>query len=854
MELLRALLDAADSAQLDHSEPPLKKVWPKYRSKSKNFEGRSSKSGGSIATVGQGKMVGAWKRTNDRIRVLWPHDGLIYGGIVLKTVHTGGPPRVFVKYDDGEEHWADFVDGQWQCLWITEDESEPDRPRNRTSSVVTGKTVHDGKSDQRTSPLHPPVAAEMKPVHPSLKRPRSTSPRPPLAPLASVVTTGGSPTSVKRPKPSPERKRTKGVAVKPARPRTAANQGLVTDAASRQKPDKIAPLLLNSGIKRTGERISVFWPLDDRCYKGTVTEVDSDKSWLLVKYDEPQDDGSDAVFWACLEEGRWQCRWVFEKHEKDLAIAKAKQRAAALAATALAKGLADKRISAPGAAAELSARPHSGGSDRRLVGLSSGAVASARTHASAATDAASGEPPKPAAAVVTGAALTAAASGKTSTGFPAHIANDCGTCKFCLDKRKNGGPDKLRKPCVNRQTNKAIDSVTAALPMGTPLSSQTCMTASSETVASVDVQASKVEFSQSNLAAPALTREERKLQLELNLFQKMEMEVIVKGLQQPSKVSAVEGLPTTRPIAVASSASADAGKRSRVSQEPDPNPTGAKRSRAVSAMPATDEHGDCGTCKNCLDKRRYGGPGTLRQICVLKVAAKAAAKKAAKAAANPSITLALLHAETPAVQSGPKLVPLITAPSLAAAGKDGATTNDGPNVSRRPSINQRLGKAIDKATQQGPNNVAEPVETSPGAGATPATDAFGDCGTCKNCLDKRRYGGPGTLRQICVLKLAAKAAANPSRTLAMLSTKTGAVQTGPEPKLVPLAEAETDGTTLAIRLSSYKPEPSVTEASGAATLFVSNGLEDCGTCKFCLDKRKNGGPNKWRKACENRRS
>jgi hypothetical protein len=180
--------------------------------------------------------------------------------------------------------------------------------------------------------------------------------------------------------------------------------------------------------------------------------------------------------------------------------------------------------------------------------------------------------------------------------------------------------------------------------------------------------------------------------------------------------------------------------------------------------------------------------------------------------------------------------------------------NGGPNTLRRACINQRLGKAIDKATQQGPNNVAEPVETSRGAGATPATDAFGDCGTCKNCLDKRRYGGPGTLRQICVLKLAAKAAANPSRTLAMLSTKTGAVQTGPEPKLVPLAEAETDGTTLAIRLSSYKPEPSVTEASGAATLFVSNGLEDCGTCKFCLDKRKNGGPNKWRKACENRRS
>ena len=66
-----------------------------------------------------------------------------------------------------------------------------------------------------------------------------------------------------------------------------------------------------------GERISVYWPLDRRCYAGTIAEVDSkDEAWLLVKYDEPQPDGSDAVFWAWLDEGRWQCRWVFAKHDK----------------------------------------------------------------------------------------------------------------------------------------------------------------------------------------------------------------------------------------------------------------------------------------------------------------------------------------------------------------------------------------------------------------------------------------------------------------------------------------------------------------------------------------------------------
>ena len=35
---------------------------------------------------------------------------------------------------------------------------------------------------------------------------------------------------------------------------------------------------------------------------------------------------------------------------------------------------------------------------------------------------------------------------------------DCGECRFCKDKRKNGGPDKLKKRCSARECVKNISS------------------------------------------------------------------------------------------------------------------------------------------------------------------------------------------------------------------------------------------------------------------------------------------------------------------------------------------------------------------------------------------------------------
>ena len=30
-------------------------------------------------------------------------------------------------------------------------------------------------------------------------------------------------------------------------------------------------------------------------------------------------------------------------------------------------------------------------------------------------------------------------------------------------------------------------------------------------------------------------------------------------------------------------------------------------------------NGDCGTCKNCKDKKKFGGPGKKKASCVLKL-------------------------------------------------------------------------------------------------------------------------------------------------------------------------------------------------------------------------------------------
>jgi hypothetical protein len=467
-------------------------------------------------------------------------------------------------------------------------------------------------------------------------------------------------------------------------------------------------------------------------------------------------------------------------------------------------------------------------------------------------------------------------------------SGDCGKCKHCLDKPKFGGPNKLHQRCENR-------------PQRTPRASQIPAAATPRPLALVDVdsavETSGQDVAQPRLTAPALTREERKLQVELHLFEKLELlEGMPKSRPQPPAASVADGLldevhgasTSVAPTGAATSVSVDAVKRSLASEEQEANQQDAKRSRAGSTNPMTDAFGDCGTCRFCRDKPRYGGKGVLRQICVLKEAAKAASKKsgAAKLQAEPSIA-----------PSGP--MPGKPAPPIkTASGIDGVVERkslstkvvrpaDSPAlpIKKAPNSATRFASdtsadcgmcrhCLDKPKNGGPNTLRKPCLNRPGpknsgpplddeSPAQPVADAFGDCGTCKFCLDKRRYGGQGVLRQICVLKEAAKAASKTSGAVTSRGdtdpqAKPRTVTSDPKPAS-PIKKARSACHTAAgkavstkLTLPASKPALPIQKASSVSTPPANDVSGDCGKCKHCLDKPKYGGPNKLHQRCENR--
>ena len=113
---------------------------------------------------------------------------------------------------------------------------------------------------------------------------------------------------------------------------------------------------------------------------------------------------------------------------------------------------------------------------------------------------------------------------------------------------------------------------------------------------------------------------------------------------------------------------------------------------------------DCGTCKNCLDKPKFGGPGTRKQPCLFRKC------KTPVMEAPPDAATMALDAES-------KMA------AAAAAAEAKANKGGGAGAGTRMIPCRAC-----------PNCVRE------------------DCGTCKNCLDKPKFGGPGTRKQPCLLR------------------------------------------------------------------------------------------------------
>ena len=105
-----------------------------------------------------------------------------------------------------------------------------------------------------------------------------------------------------------------------------------------------------------------------------------------------------------------------------------------------------------------------------------------------------------------------------------------------------------------------------------------------------------------------------------------------------------------------------------------------------------------------------------------------------------------------------------------------------------------------------------------------------DCMKCKWCHDKKKYGGPGKLNKRCITRRCT----NPNVVEMQDHLKTRGLRMA--------AQAQTPVRTTYVAGGLVKQMP----CRNCATCI----MEDCGTCRPCLDKRKFGGPGKMNKRCK----
>jgi hypothetical protein len=91
------------------------------------------------------------------------------------------------------------------------------------------------------------------------------------------------------------------------------------------------------------------------------------------------------------------------------------------------------------------------GTNGAITGSAAAASAAAAAVAAAAAAAAASTAAAAAASVVAAVASVAAASGAAAA---EPLVANCGTCRFCLDKTKFGGANRLRRACELRQAQK----------------------------------------------------------------------------------------------------------------------------------------------------------------------------------------------------------------------------------------------------------------------------------------------------------------------------------------------------------------------------------------------------------------
>lgn len=135
-----------------------------------------------------------------------------------------------------------------------------------------------------------------------------------------------------------------------------------------------------------------------------------------------------------------------------------------------------------------------------------------------------------------------------------------------------------------------------------------------------------------------------------------------------------------------------------------------------------------------------------------------------------------------------------------------------------------------------------------------------DCGSCKACGDKKKFGGANVKKQACEQRRCVQPVSSPGGKRAQLSPgMTFAPVSLPPPMLSADAHEAAPGmfaTDSAPPMPS-PPQPAVSKASSRRR-FVRCGsctgctTPDCGVCRNCVDNPKFGGPGAKKKACIHR--
>ncbi|XP_067931367.1 uncharacterized protein [Watersipora subatra] len=171
-----------------------------------------------------------------------------------------------------------------------------------------------------------------------------------------------------------------------------------------------------------------------------------------------------------------------------------------------------------------------------------------------------------------------------------------------------------------------------------------------------------------------------------------------------------------------------------------------KRSKACGTCKACNAK-DCRTCVFCLDMKKYGGRGRMKQKCKYK---KCTSMFKSSAESNPSNSLIKSNQVDNSVESLDNPVPGIDAKKILHLAFANSSNVQVPELKAKlPVVSPTTSESIErKATSaeitQSYNNLIK-AEAS-------EVRKLPNCGECGNCLDKPEFGGPGRKKQMCTEK------------------------------------------------------------------------------------------------------